>query len=315
MVSRELAYRPSLRSRLRRVGWLRSGVLAVLTLTLLGLVAHAALSGADPHERHRTRVAPSRPTPGVPQRAVTSVYRVFEAPSAQHPLGTDQHGRDLLLRLAHGTRTSLLAGITSTVCFVGLGILFGVMGGYFEGIWRMASAYLFNLVNNFPILLLLLLSVIIVDSVIGSQWLPLRGYFLMALLGVFSSPKLSELIRGHIESLKAAAFVQAAVALGLSPTTIVAKHILWLECRPFIVVQAAYMMGQAILVETTLTYLQFGLEHPRISWGLMIREMASALFSGELAILLVVGAMALAVFYFQYLAGALNAVLRPERSR
>ena len=135
----------------------------------------------------------------------------------------------------------------------------------------------------------------------------------MALLGVFSSPKLSELIRGHIRSLKETAFVQAAVALGLSSPTIVGKHILWLECRALIFVQAAYIMGQAILIETTLTYLTFGLEHPRVSWGLMTREMASAIFAGEPAVLIVVATMTASVFYFQLLAAVLNVVLSPGR--
>jgi len=246
---------------------------------------------------------------------ISSAYQVYAPPTLDHPLGTDQRGRDLLLRLAHGARTSLIAGMISLICFLVPGILFGVMGGYFEGFWRSLSSYLFNLVNNFPILLLLLLSVIIVDSLVSSAWLEIRGYLLMALLGAFSSPKLAESIRGNISSLKKTAFVQAAVALGLSPVTIVCKHILWLECRPVIVVQAAYIMGQAILIETTLTYLTFGLEHPRISWGLMIREMASAIFVGEPAVLIVVGVMAASVFYFQYLAGVLNTLMRPERRR
>jgi ABC-type dipeptide/oligopeptide/nickel transport system permease subunit len=300
---------------LLRVGWGRVILLVTLSACFFGLVGYSILSPGDPHERYLAPTPePSRGLPSMP--AVPRIGAGFDtyAPiSLQHSLGTDQRGRDLLLRLAHGARTSLIAGLVCTVCFLFLGVTFGVMGGYVEGPWRAVSIFLLNLVNNFPILLLLLLSVIIVDSLVSSEWLPLRGYLLMALLGVFSSPKLSELIRGHIRSLKETAYVQAAVALGLSSHTIVGKHILWLECRALIVVQAAYIMGQAILIETTLTYLTFGLEHPRVSWGLMIREMASAIFTGEPAVLIVVAAMTASVFYFQLLATVLNVVLSPGR--
>ena len=297
---------------LRHVGVVRGVFLVAVTVLLAGLVIYSFVD-RDPHERYKgTSVEIQRSS--IPSRGVPGAgFRVYGGPSLQHVLGTDERGRDLLIRLAHGARTSMMAGVICTLCFVVFGVSFGVASGYLEGPWRAVSVYLFNLVNNFPILLLLLLSVIIVDGIVDSSWRFLRAYLLMALLGVFSSPKLSELIRGRIASLKESAFVQASVALGLSPTTIVVKHILWLECRPLIFVQAAYMVGQAILIETTLTYLNFGLEYPSISWGLMIRTMASGFFVGESSVLIVVVTMAVAVFYFQTLAAALNDALRTER--
>jgi peptide/nickel transport system permease protein len=152
-----------------------------------------------------------------------------------------------------------------------------------------------------------LLSVIIIDGLVDDA--QVRIYLLMLLLGLFSSPKLAELIRGRIASLKETAFVHAAVSLGLSPVQIIGKHILWYECRPLILVQSAYMMGQAILIETTLTYLKFGLEYPVVSWGLMLRTMASGIFTGQIQVVFVMAMIALSVFFFQYLAALLNDLL------
>jgi ABC-type dipeptide/oligopeptide/nickel transport system permease subunit len=236
-------------------------------------------------------------------------------PSVDHPMGTDYDGRDVLVRLAYGAHTSFVIGLVATIFYIVFGAGFGVVIGYFEGRWQVVILYIFNVVNSFPILLFLLVAVIILDSLISSELLAWRMTTLMALMGIFSSPKLAELIRGRIASLKQMAFVQSAVSLGLSPATIIFKHILWHECWPIIAVQAAYIMGQAILMEVTLTYLDFGYEYPLISWGLIFRRMKGGIIDGEYQVLFVMGMIASAVFFFQCLAGLLNDALALRKGR
>jgi len=291
-------------ARVRSLGTLRVVFVVTLSVIYASLFLITFLADIDPHERFRynkdivfnedSMLAPG----GVPGGVIeSSGVMVYASPNEEHWLGNDERGRDLLVRLAYGARTSLTTGLVCVTFFLIAGTSFGVIAGYFEGRWHSLFVYLFNIVNTFPILLLLLLAVIVIGATVGVEFIFLRIYLLMACLGFFSSPKLAELIRGQISSLKETAFVQASVALGLKPYQIIGKHILWYECRPLIVVQSAYMMGQAILVETTLTYLNFGLEYPMVSWGLMFRSMAGGIMTGRFQPVIVMAAIALAVYF------------------
>lgn len=301
---------------IRSLGVLRVAFIAGF-FVLYGALLLYSFVGGDPHERYRVQAGENREGFSTEMllnaRTSKAGFMVYAPPDRHHLLGTDERGRDLLIRLAHGARTSLATGFTCLFTFLLAGIGFGVAAGYFEGRWRQVVIFLFNLVNTFPILLFLLLAVIIIDGTVDSRWLFMRVYILMLLLGLFSSPKLAELIKGRIASLKEATFVQASQSLGLSPTQIIFKHILWYECRPLIVVQGAYMMGQAVLVEATLTYLNFGFEYPLISWGLMLRTMADGIFTGQHQVLLVMSIIALSVFFYNYLSGLLNDLLETGR--
>ena len=305
--------------RLRALGIMRLVFVAVFFLLYSVLVLWSLVGDADPHEKFRFQAEAIEEEESLAFETLFSssrsrkIFLEYAAPSQNHPLGTDERGRDVLTRLAHGARTSLVTGCICLFFFLAVGTAVGVAAGYFEGRWHALVVYLFNLINTFPILLLLLLSVIIIDGIVDNP--RLRIYLLMAFLGLFSSPKLAELIRGKIASLKETAFIHAAVSLGLGPAQIIGKHILWYECRPLILVQSAYMMGQAILVETTLTYLNFGLESPMVSWGLMLRTMAAGIFTGKIQVMVVMAVIALSVFFFQYLAALLNDLLATDRAR
>lgn len=314
-----LSARPGRFDWLTEYGALRTVFVVLFSAAFAGLVLYALLGDADPHERYRSGPAQTLEDSELWQWGVSSSansaggYLVYGPWSGAHPLGTDERGRDLLVRVAHAARTSLMAGLIALFSYLGLGIALGTAAGYLAGRWQRWVAHLASIANNSPILLLLLLAVIIIDSAVPSRFLFMRGYVLMFLLGIFSSPKLAELIRGRIGSLKQMAYIESALALGLSPWRIIVKHILWLECRPVIIVQGAYMLGQAMLVEATLTYLTFGLEYPMVSWGLMLRSMASGFFTGETAVFVVLGVMTFFIYYFHHLAGILNDLLRTER--
>lgn len=306
---------------IRRVldqGALRAAFVAIFTALYAFLVLFTLLSGADPHERFRAELLDDAQESDlyrwdISQPASTmGAYLIYGPCSWDHPLGTDERGRDLLTRVAHAACTSLVAGLIALASYLVLGTAMGTAAGYLAGGWQRLVAHMASIGSNFPILLLLLLSVIIIDNVVPPQLLFMRGYVLMLFLGLFSSPKLADLIRGRIAALKEMAYVEAALSLGLSPWRIVFKHLLWLECRPVIIVQAAYMLGQAMLVEATLTYLTFGLEYPMVSWGLMLRSMASDFFTGEPAVFVVLVIMTLFIYYFQHLAAMLNDLLRTE---
>jgi peptide/nickel transport system permease protein len=201
--------------------------------------------------------------------------------SGTHWLGTDQSGRDVFALLISGAATSFLMSLVSMVSFFIFGTTLGVMTGYLEGWIR---GFIDVAFHTFPILLLLLILTIFTDLLFYGHPSNLKFVVLMILFGAFSSPKLADMIRGRILSLKDRAFIESATALGLSHKKIILHHILWHECRVIIFVQCAYMMGQAILMETTLTYLKFGVEYPLISWGLMLRQMQDGFVSTAMAL-------------------------------
>jgi len=304
----------------KETAWHRFWALGISRMMFVGffilfyslLLIFFACGNVDPHQRHRFKQQENEDTllplmmgsPG----PVSSEIMTYQPVSTEHWLGTDELGRDFFTRLSYGAWTSLVTGCIGLATFLLAGISFGVAAGYFKGRWRSIIIYLFNLVNTFPILLLLFLAVIVIDKLFEDE-LSMRIYILMAVFGLFSSPKLAELIRGKIASLKETAFINAAVSLGLSPIQIIFKHILWYECRPIILVQSAYMMGQAILIETTLTYLNFGIEDPLISWGLMLRTMAGGISTGKFQVLVVMAIIAFSVFFFHNLAALLNDLL------
>jgi peptide/nickel transport system permease protein len=120
-------------------------------------------------------------------------------------------------------------------------------------------------------LLAVLLLRVILDEFINSSSVKLG--LSMVFFGFISSPRLANMIIGKIKRLRAEEFIQSAIVLGLSGKKIIFKHILWYECRYIILFQLAYIMGQATILEVTLTYFRYGANPPWYSWGLMLDNM------------------------------------------
>src|SRR5205809_7496207 len=166
-----------------------------------------------------------------------------------HLLGTDFLGRDLQARLILGIQAYFLPGLLAiTISVVGgsvLGILAGYRGGWFDTI----ITYFDNLLDSFPRLVLILLVIAAFKADI---------YYVMGVVGITGAPAIASLIAGKIQFLRTKSFIEAAHVLGLSTRVIVVKHILWYNCAPLLIIQATLGMGEAILVETSLSYLGFG---------------------------------------------------------
>ena len=237
----------------------------------------------------------------------------YAAPSWQHPMGTDGNGRDVAIRLIYGAKISLSSGVVATVFFLISGLALGVLTGYFEGRWRKVFLYLFSLVNSFPILLLLMLTIVFFEFWLRN--LPahvsdLKILFLMVFLGIFSGPRLAELIRRRIISLKEQEFVLSVKSLGVGPFVIIFKHIVWYECRLLLLIQGADMMGRAVLFETILTYLNYGVQTPKVSWGLMLRNMIAGVLAGKISTIFPMIAVASLVAFFMYISQEIGRLYR-----
>src|SRR2546425_142558 len=183
--------------------------------------------------------------PDDPQRM--NVELINAAPlTSGHLLGTDFLGRDLQARLILGIQAYFLPGLLAiTISVVGgsvLGVLAGYRGGWFDTI----ITYFDNLLDSFPRLVLILLVIATFKADI---------YYVMVVVGITGMPVIANLIAGKIAFLRQTNFIEAAHALGLPAHTVILKHILWFNCRAALVIQATLGMAEAILVETSLSYL------------------------------------------------------------
>jgi peptide/nickel transport system permease protein len=197
---------------------------------------------------------------------------MLEAPGPGHPFGTDALGRDVLARLLAGADASLLPGLLAVVIAIGLGVAAGLAAGYLAGggVER-AVDYALQLVDAVPRFVLFLLVI--------AAWKP-SIFAIMAVAGVTAAPGVAAHVRTRVRLLAAQGHVEAARALGLTRRAILGRHILWNHCRPIVFIQSSLLMGEAVLIETALSYLGFGVQEPAASWGNMVAMGKDHFFAG-----------------------------------
>ena len=224
-----------------------------------------------------------------------------------HLLGTDFLGRDLQSRLIVGIQAYFLPGLLAISISVAGGIVLGVFAGYRGGWASAVITYFDNLLDSFPRLVLILLVIAAFKADI---------YAIMIVVGITGMPATANLVAGKISFLRQKNFIEAAHALGLPAHTVILKHILWLNCRALLVIQATLGMAEAILVETSLSYLGFGVQEPTPSWGNMVQAGANYFLQGNFWPSTAPALLILAtILGFQLLGDGLNAILEGKRRR
>ncbi len=196
------------------------------------------------------------------------------APSFVHPLGTDELGRDLLLRLLEGGRISLEVGfagaLAAAVLGTAVGLVAGYRGGWLDGVlMRMTDA-----VISLPLLPLLIVLAAIDLRKLGVPPELARSelatlYRIVALVALVGWTTVARIVRGATLSLKAQEYVRAAVALGATPARVMLVHILPNLASP-VIVATALSIGNVILLESVLSFLGLGIAPPLASWGAML---------------------------------------------
>jgi len=202
------------------------------------------------------------------------LYHRLAGPSLAHPLGTDEIGRDLLLRLLEGGRVSLLVGIVAAMAAAGLGTAVGLLAGYRGG--RLDAA-LMRLTDGMIALPLLPLLVVLAALDLKKLGVPasladseaVSLYRIILLVALVGWTTVARLVRGTTLSLKARDFVRAAVALGARPSRVMLVHILPSLASP-IIVATSLAVGEIILLESVLSFLGLGVAPPLASWGNML---------------------------------------------
>jgi peptide/nickel transport system permease protein len=228
---------------------------------------------------------------------------MLEPPSADYWLGTDQFGRDLFTRIVYGARTALLVGFVSAVVGATIGLILGVASAYFGGWFDLVLQRFMDVVMAFPLVILALAVV----SIFGTGTMNV----ILAITIPFI-PRCARVVRSSALAVREMPYIDAARACGFSNTRIVLRHMVPNVMAPYLVMITAFV-GQAILIEASLSFLGLGVQEPVPAWGLMLRGGAQEYAESAPWVAIYPGiAISLAVFGFNLFGDALRDWLDPR---
>lgn len=189
------------------------------------------------------------------------------APTWLHPFGQDRIGKDYFALTMRGIQNSVLVMVVLGLIASVVGVVVGAVAGYFRGV---VDAILMRITDVF-----IVIPALVIGSVVGHIFGGLGAFFLALMLGFFSWMGIARLVRGEFLSLREREFVEAARVAGASDTRIIFKHILP-NAIGVVIVASTLIMASAILLETALSYLGYGIQPPDVSLGLLISSNQSA---------------------------------------
>ncbi|HYG74139.1 MAG TPA: ABC transporter permease [Planctomycetota bacterium] len=227
------------------------------------------------------------------------------APSAAHWFGTDELGRDVLSRVMYGAQVSMLVGVCATALSLCIGILVGLLSGYFSGPVDAVLMRLTDTVAAFPSLLLAV--------AIAALYERTSVLILFLALGLVGWTGIARIVRAQVLTLRTLDYVSAARALGASDLRIMLRHILP-NCVSPIIVVATLAVGGNILSEAGLSFLGLGVQDPFPSWGGMLSN-ARTYFKGNWWVAVFPGlSIVMTVLAFNLLGDGLRDALDPKKS-
>jgi peptide/nickel transport system permease protein len=240
----------------------------------------------------------------VPYNAeIISFEDMLRPPDSAHLLGTDQFGRDLLSRLIYGARTALFIGCIAAGTGASIGLVLGVASAYLGGRIDLIIQRVIDVFIAFPTIIIALSIV----SVFGSE---LRHVILAICLPFI--PDAARIVRSSALAIREIPYVDAARALGFSHTRIILRHMVPNVMAPFLIILTANI-GQAILLEASLSYLGLGVQEPTPAWGLMLQGGAEEYAESAPWVAVFPGlAIALAVFGFNLFGDGVRDALDPK---
>jgi peptide/nickel transport system permease protein len=228
---------------------------------------------------------------------------MLSPPGAKHWLGTDPFGRDVLSRLIYGSRTALLVGFGSALLGATVGAVLGVASAYFGGRVDLYLQRFMDIFLSFPLIVLALAIVAILGNSLPN---------LIMAITIPMIPRCALVIRSSALAIREMAYVDAARACGFTHGRIVLRHMLPNVMAPYLIMVTSFL-GQAVLLEASLSFLGLGVQEPTAAWGLMLRGAAvefaetapwMAIFPGL--------AISLSVFAFNLFGDSLRDALDPK---
>ncbi|HEU4368398.1 MAG TPA: ABC transporter permease [Methylomirabilota bacterium] len=234
---------------------------------------------------------------------VNDFASMLAAPSAAHWLGTDAFGRDVLSRLIYGSRTALLVGFGASVLGATLGAVLGVASAYFGGRVDLYLQRVMDVFLSFPLIILALALVAILGNSIPN---------LILAIMIPMIPRSALVIRSSALAIREMPYVDAARAAGFGHGRIILRHMLPNVMASYLIMLTAFL-GQAILLESSLSFLGLGVQEPIAAWGLMLRGAAVEFAEAAPWMAVFPGlAISLSVFAFNLFGDSLRDALDPR---
>jgi len=247
------------------------------------------------------------------------VDNFLSAPSAVHPMGTDDQGYDVLARLMYGGRVSLLVSFMTVLLLTIFGVIMGGIAGYFGGVVDNIIMRICDVLMCLPGIPILLILSSAMDGWVSQDWIEeeMRIYILMLFLTFISWPGVARLVRGQILSLREQEYMVAAEAMGYSTGRKIFKHLVP-NVMPQLIVQMSLSLGSMILYEATLSYLNMGIKAPYTAWGSMINIITTNpdILQNHLYVWVPAGVcIVIAVLGFNFVGDGLRDALDPKGRR
>lgn len=232
-----------------------------------------------------------------------SLDDMLVAPSAEFLLGTDQFGRDIFTRILYGARTALFIGFVASFVGTSIGLVLGVTSAYYGGKFDLLFQRVMDVMLAFPLIIMAL----VIVAVFG------RGTEnVIIAIAIPFIPKAARIVRSSALAIREIPYIDAARANGFSSPRIILRHMVPNVMAPFLIILSA-CLGQAILLEASLSYLGLGVQEPTPSWGLMLQGGAEEFARSAPWVAVWPGiAITLAVFGFNLFGDALRDILDPK---
>jgi len=226
-------------------------------------------------------------------------------PNAEHWLGTDTFGRDMLTRILYGGRLSLLVGFIATAVALVIGVTYGAIAGYAGGKTDNVMMRLVDIFYALPYMIFIILLMVVFG----------RNLLLLFLaIGAVEWLVMARIVRGQIQSLRQQEYVEAAMSLGLSPAAIVIKHLIPNAIGP-VIVYTTLTIPNVMLLEAFLSFLGLGIQPPQSSWGVLISYGVETMEEYPWLLIFPGLALTLTLFALNFLGDGLRDALDPKASK
>ncbi|MGM8225634.1 ABC transporter permease [Cellvibrio sp. ARAG 10.3] len=225
-------------------------------------------------------------------------------PSVAHWLGTDVFGRDQLTRIMYGSRVSLMVGFIATTVALLIGVFWGATAGYLGG---RIDAFMMRTVDVLYALPFTIF-IILLTVIFGSSML-----LLFLAIGAVEWLTMARIVRGQVLTLKQQEFIEAAVAIGLSPRKIIARHLIPNTLGP-VIVYATLTIPSVILLESFLSFLGLGIQPPASSWGSLISDGVESMEAYPWLLIFPALTLSITLFSLNFLGDGLRDALDPRAS-
>lgn len=226
-------------------------------------------------------------------------------PSWSHWFGTDVLGRDVLTRIMYGGRVSLAVGFIATAVALLIGVLYGAIAGYVGGRVDAVMMRLVDVLYALPFIIFIILLMVIFG----------RNILLLFLaIGAVEWLTMARIVRGQVLALRRQEFVEAAVSIGLTPWTIIRRHIIPNTLGP-VIVYTTLTIPSVMLLEAFLSFLGLGIQPPQSSWGLLISYGVESMEEHPWLLIFPGATLTLTLFALNFLGDGLRDALDPHASK